>query len=281
MICQWHAFIRLVPHHFRDEVDQLGMDSAQELRLRLGHPCLLITKQGTHVLKKITTSEDLKFVINTASQYSPWAAATVSSGFITSEGGHRIGIAGEFVIQNGVITGVRHPTSLCIRIARDFPDIAVKAPLGGSLLIIGSPGSGKTTLLRDLIRQRSQSGQGSICVVDERYELFPLSQQGSIFSPGPHTDILTGCRKLQGIEMALRTMGPRCIAVDEVTSQEDAQALLSAGWSGVDLLATAHASCLDDLYRRKVYRPLVEMALFSTILVLNQDQSWHLERINL
>jgi stage III sporulation protein AA len=74
-------------------------------------------------------------------------------------------------------------------------------------------------------------------------------------------------------------MGPRWIAVDEITAQEDCQALLNAGWSGVSLLATAHAEDLSDLFDRPVYRPIVNSKLFDTVLILNEDKSWIAERM--
>ena len=279
MICQWESFIRLVPQRLRWETEQLGREALQEFRLRVGQPVQWILRERTLSGKETATLEDLKFVINTASQYSPWSAATVSQGYITAEGGHRIGICGDCVVHNGIATGIRQPFSVCIRVARDFSGIAKGANLSGSVLIIGKPGSGKTTLLRDLIRQRSGSEQGSISVVDERGELFPIAQGRSCFFPGAHTDILSGCGKEQGIEMALRTMGPACIAVDEITGEDDAAALLATGWSGVDLLATAHAASPEDLYSRDIYRPLIQRRLFQTLLVLHRDKSWHEERI--
>ena len=279
MTCQWQSFIRLIPHRLRKETEILGCQELLELRLRVGQTVQFVLMRGVAASNDKVTQEDLKFVINTATQYSPWAAATASHGYITAEGGHRIGICGDCVIHNGVAGGIRTPTSLCIRVARDFPGIAASASCKGSVLIIGTPGSGKTTLLRDLIRQRSNAGKGSIAVVDERGELFPCVQGSSCFVPGPHTDIMTGCSKKQGIEMVLRTMGPSCIAVDEITGEEDAAALLAAGWSGVDLLATAHAATVDDLYARDVYRPLVRRNLFQSLLVMNRDKTWHAERI--
>ena len=185
-------------------------------------------------------------------------------------------------MQNGVMTGIRSPTSLCLRVARDFPGIAARVPkTNASMLILGRPGAGKTTLLRDLIRQRSETLPGSVTVVDERGELFPKGEDGFYFPPGKRTDILTGCAKRDGIETALRTMGPSCIAVDEITAQADCDALLRAGWCGVTLLATAHASGRKDLFTRPVYRPLVESGLFNTLLILQQDKSWQLERMDI
>jgi stage III sporulation protein AA len=118
-------------------------------------------------------------------------------------------------------------------------------------------------------------------VVDERGELFPNARQASCFYPGTNTDVLTGCGKQQGIDMLLRTMGPCCIAVDEITEESDCNALVRAGWSGVALLATAHAASVNDLLTRPIYQPLVKTGLFQTILVLRHDKSWHAERTSL
>ena len=177
------------------------------------------------------------------------------------------------------MTGIRNPNALCIRIARDFHGIAAHAPATGSLLIIGKPGSGKTTLLRDLIRYRSDKGTGSVGVVDERGELFPVLEGTQAFSPGLRTDILTGCGKALGIEVLLRTMGPCCIAVDEITAEDDCRAILNASWSGVSLLATAHAESLGDLRSRPIYMPLINSGLFRRILVMQMDKTWKEEQI--
>jgi len=172
------------------------------------------------------------------------------------------------------------PTSLCIRVAKDFENIAKNtADISGSILIIGPPGSGKTTLLRDLIRQKSNTCLGSISVVDEREELFPLFKGQACFDAGRSTDILSGCSKSDGIEAVLRSMNPRWIAVDEITAQTDCEALLHAGWCGVNLLATAHAGSLRDLRSRPVYQPLIRCNLFQTVLILHRDKSWTMERI--
>ena len=155
------------------------------------------------------------------------------------------------------------------------------APNSGSLLILGRPGSGKTTLLRDIIRIRSNSGQGSVAVVDERGELFPYFQGKPCFSLGCRTDILSGCPKSQGIDLLLRTMGPATIALDEITAQEDCNGLLQALWCGVDLIATAHAGSVREFMKRTIYKPLVDSRIFSTVLVMQADKTWREERIPL
>ncbi len=275
MNCAWKELLAILPLRLRSDVDRLGKDTLQEVRLRLGEPVELVLMGASSFISGAVTEEDLKFVINMASRYSPWAAQSAASGYITAPGGHRIGLAGDCVVQNGTVTAVRSATSLCVRVARDLPGIGCKAAvLPGNLLLLGPPGSGKTTLLRDIIRQLSNRGPGSICVVDERGELFPKG-----FPRGKRTDVLTGCAKAHGIDAALRTMGPATIAVDEITAQEDCKALIQAGWCGVRLLATAHAACTDDLKQRPVYKPLRECGLFQSVIVLRSDKSWYTERM--
>lgn len=282
MRCAWDALLSLLPQWIRPEADKLGHSTLQELRLRLELPPELVTAVGSVWLKRKITPEDLTFCVNAASRYSPWNAATVAQGYLTAAGGHRIGLCGEAVVQGGTTTGLRRTSSLCIRVARDFPGIAgAAARERGSILIAGRPGSGKTTLLRDLIRCRSETGPGSIAVVDERGEIFPTYQGTSCFPPGRRTDILTGCGKAQGISNVLRTMGPSCIAVDEITDERDCHALTEAGWCGVGLLATVHAASRRDLESRPLYRSLIHTKLFDTLLIMQPDKSWHMERMEL
>lgn len=280
MRCAWQEYIRLLPHRLRKEIDEYGKADLEEVRLRIGQAPVMVKHSGIRLMQHTVAQDDLNFVINAASNYSPWAASTTSLGFLTAAGGHRIGICGEAVTHEGRITAIKSPTSLCIRVSRDFPGIA-RGILrhSGSILIIGPPGSGKTTLLRDIIRQRAMAGDKSISVMDERGEVFPYIQGKSCYDTGNHIDVLTGCSKQQGIHMLLRTMGPSCIAVDEITEEGDCNALVRAGWSGVSLIATAHAASRNDLYSRPVYLPLTNNSLFDTLIVLQPDKTWKAERI--
>ena len=92
--------------------------------------------------------------------------------------------------------------------------------------------------------------------------------------------MISGCDKSMGIEAALRNTGPTRIAVDEITAAEDCEALMRAGWCGVDLIVTAHADSKEDLHNRPVYRPIVDSQLFDHLLIMHPDKSWHLERMS-
>lgn len=280
MICAWQDLLYLVPHKIRTQVDTLGKKELCELRMRLNQSPELVLGDRSVRLNHICTGEDLAFTVNAASNYSPWSTATAASGYVTGAGGHRVGLCGQAVVQNGTMTGIRNPTSICLRVARDFRGISngVKN-LRTSVLVIGCPGSGKTTYLRDLIRRYGDSAAGSIAVVDERGELFPYAHGTSCFPTGARTDVLTGCSKVQGIDTVLRTMGPSCIAMDEITAEEDTRALIQAAWSGVTLYATAHAASLQDLRSRPIYLPLMESQIFDTLVILTRDKSCRVERM--
>lgn len=279
MKCAWDKFMNLLPINLRQKVRCYENEMIFEVRLRLERPVEIITGTGSVWLDHVVNKDDLTFCLNIASRYSPWSASTAADGYITAPGGHRVGICGQAVTENGLMQGIRTVTSVCIRTARDMEGIATKAAqLDGSILILGRPGSGKTTLLRDLIRQLST--QYNIAVVDEREELYPISEGRCCFDLGKKTDILYGCKKPLGIETVLRTMNPDYIAVDEITAPEDCVGLLHAGWCGVKLLATAHAQSRQDLLRRPVYKPLVESGIFDHVLVLQPNKTWRLERVS-
>lgn len=273
MICAWEEFLKPVPPRLRKNVDSLGRQDLRELRLRLGVPPELVFDGGSQWGTGPVTREELCYAVNAASRYSPWAAATAAQGYITAPGGHRIGLCGEAVCQEGKITGIGEITSLCLRVARDFPGIGRGWTMArGSTLILAPPGWGKTTLLRDICRQIGE--RETVCVIDQRRELFP---QG--FSRGKRVDVLSGCPKGPGMEMVLRTMTPQWIAVDEITAREDTRALCQAAFCGVRLLATAHGREGADLCRRGIYRPLVELGIFDSLLILGRDKSWRWERM--
>lgn len=270
MTCAWDELLRILPQRVRTEAMRYE-GTLQEIRMRRGRPPEYVTAGGFSEGKGAVTADELVFCVNAASRYSPWTAETLSQGYITAPGGHRIGVCGEAVVKDGVFAGVRGADFLCIRVARDYEGIAECIPLAGqALLILGAPGWGKTTLLRDLARRIARDK--TVAVVDERRELFPPG-----FSSGKRMDILSGCPKQQGIEIVLKTMSPEYIAVDEITSEADCGALIAAFGCGVRLLATAHASSMDDFCRRTINAPLLKSNLFDSFLILHRDKSFHME----
>ena len=280
MRCAWQVYLNLLPHWLRNDVDRLGKDMLQELRLRIGKPPELVLGKESKWLERTVSREDLQFCLNIATRYSPWTAGSLAHGFVTAMGGHRLGFCGETVVREDKPVTLSTITSVSLRVAREFMNISSGLrDLSGSTLLIGSPGCGKTTLLRDMIRMVSNDRCGAIVVVDERREIFPLCGDSFCFDTGKRTDVISGCGKREGMEMVLRSMNPRVIAVDEITSEEDCTSLLRAGWCGVQLLATAHAADRRELYTRPVYKPIVESGLFQNLIIIRKDKSWTLERM--
>ena len=272
MICEWESLVQILPTWLRLQIREKYPDVLQEIRLRLQAPPELVCSDGIRWLDKPVSGGDIGFCIQAASRYSPWAAETISQGYLTAPGGHRIGICGSAIYKNGEFSGIREVSSLCIRVARDFPGLSSGAPKTGSVLILGAPGWGKTTLLRDLVRTRAETE--TVAVVDERGELFPEG-----FPRGKRMDVLTGARKGEGIERVLKTMTPDWIAVDEITAERDCEALCHAWGCGTKLIATAHAGSLEEFYCRSIYYPIVRMQVFESCLVLHKDKSFKVERM--
>ena len=273
MMCEWKQVLDVLPSFLRALLQKEEQSSIQEIHLRLGQQVELNRGNSVSVLEYTVTQDDITYVVNVASRYSPWQAQTISRGFLSIPGGHRIGLCGQVICSGGIVTGIRDPDSLCIRIARDVPGIGTPfRELKGSTLIIGAPGWGKTTLLRDISRQMAETR--TTVVLDERGELFPAG-----FSRGKRMDVLRNCPKAAAIDMALRTMGPEVIALDEITQEEDCRSIIHASYCGVALLATAHAVSIQDLKQRSIYRQLLDNFIFQNILILRKDKSCRLERM--
>lgn len=282
MICQWKELMRLLPPWIRQAVDEQGREDAQEIRLRLHTMPEIVKSDDSIWINGLVTSDDISFCLNTATRYSPWISESITDGYVTAVGGHRIGLCGQCMYDGDKLKNMNGITSLCIRVARDFDGISgllyqnIK-----SILIVGSPGCGKTTLLRDLVRRISDLGNRTVAVIDERRELFPYQDGKYAFARGKRMDVLSGCKKAAGLDMLLRTMGPSVIALDEITNQEDCRALSEAAWCGVQLIATAHAAEKKDLLSRKIYSPILESRIFQTLITVHTDKSWEEEELEI
>ena len=255
---------------------------AEELRLRAGWPMTALIDGAERPLGGPPVKPgELERLVEIASGASLHTVLDqVRRGYLTMEGGHRIGLCGTAALQEGEIRSLRAISSANLRIARQVRGAA--APVldglcpGGRLadtLILAPPGLGKTTLLRDLIRSVSE-GEGCVplrvALADERGEVAALYRGLPQLEVGRRTDVAEGCPKAQGLMLLLRAMNPQVLAVDEITAPEDVGALSEAAGCGVTLLATAHGEDRADLERRPLYRPLLEAGLFRFLVRIHR-----------
>jgi stage III sporulation protein AA len=214
------------------------------------------------------------------------AEEEMKHGFLTLPGGHRVGIVGEAVLNNGELQTLKHISGLNVRIAQEIQGRAVQVlpkliRADGLLyhtLILSPPRAGKTTLLRDLIRNLSDGnpvlnlrGQ-TVGVVDERGELAGMWQGIPAYNLGCRTDVLDGCPKRMGISILVRSMSPSIIAVDELGHPQDVEAVLDALRTGVSILSTAHASTLEEAMERPSLKELFAFGVFERVIVLSRRQ---------
>jgi stage III sporulation protein AA len=111
----------------------------------------------------------------------------------------------------------------------------------------------------------------TVGVVDERSEIAGMWQGVSSFDLGCRTDVLDRCPKAQGLNMLIRSMSPSVVAVDELGGPEDAAVLQDAVRCGVKILATAHASTLEELQRRVYLKALFEHQVFERAVILSRN----------
>ena len=276
---------RLLPHSYRMALTRLSeaeRRGAEEIRLRQGRSASIVIGKNEHALPldnhELVSEQTIQYVMNCATEYSVYAVANyIAEGYLTIRGGHRIGICGTAVMDQGNIVTIRDISSLSIRIAKQVLKVGgeLAAHLNdtdGSALLVGPPGSGKTTFLRDTVRLLSDLYDRRVCIIDERSEIAAVQRGVPQLQVGRRTDVFSGCPKATGIELCLRTMNPQWIAVDEITSERDVQAIAQASYCGVRLLATAHAATLDEFRARPVYQSLLSLGFFRTLYLLDADR---------
>lgn len=254
----------------------------QEIRLRVNGPIELNYSNQVEWLEPyIFTADDRNYVLSQLSEHSLYRLETeMQEGFITIAGGHRVGLAGKVVSNNGEVKGLQQITSFNIRIAQQ--SLYIAQPLLPYLtinnnyvhtLFIGPPKSGKTTLLRDVSRLISEGTSKyqhkKVAIIDERSEIAAAKDGIAQFNVGKRTDVMDACPKAIGMMMMIRSMSPDVMIVDEIGKQEDVQALLDVFHAGIALMCTAHASSIEEVQQRLSLRPLFKEAIFQRFVVLS------------
>ena len=274
------------------EQSQIDYECLQELRLRTNEPVILLYAGGEYFMSEsgrllrqakdgyIITANDVKETLEYISSFSLYAYEDeIRQGFITVQGGHRIGLAGKVILEQGKVKSVKHISFINIRMSHEkkgcgagiLPYIYENDRICHTL-IISPPGCGKTTLLRDIVRLVSNGDEMhpgiSVGVVDERSEIGACYLGIPQNDVGMRTDVLDCCPKAEGMLMMIRSMSPVVIAVDEIGKREDIEALAYVMNCGCQIIATVHGSSIEDIKNKPILRKLVEEKMFKRFVVL-------------
>ena len=267
-------------------------NSVREIRLRVNKPVAVVTADGicfllesgrlTRIYSEVVVKADGKEVedsFNRICGYSVYSFKdAINRGYITVSGGHRAGVAGTAVTENGRVCAVRNINCINLRIAREIKgsgeEIFCRCFSDGikGLVVAGPPSSGKTTVLRDLARLLSGSEKGlfaKVFVCDERGEIgavYCAEVQNDI---GINTDLITSYPKSEGILIGLRSFSPDIIICDEIATEEEAAAIESGLCSGVHFALSIHAESESDLRSKPLFRRLIKTQSFENVVLLS------------
>ncbi|MDR5658200.1 stage III sporulation protein AA [Serpentinicella sp. ANB-PHB4] len=275
------------------------LNAIEEVRLRVHRPLMIYCNGKDHFIdvngktkesanaSYIVTKKNIENTLQFITNYSIYSVEEeMKNGYITVQGGHRVGIVGKVLLSKNEIKSMKEFSGLNIRISKEKKGIAssiLKYMVNDkkefiNTIIVSPPQCGKTTLLRDIIRNFSEgvpelgiSGQ-KIGVVDERSEIAACFQGVPQNDLGPRVDVLDACPKAIGMMMLVRAMSPNIIATDEIGRGEDINAIEEALLAGIKLITTVHGKTLDDILQRMYIGDLIKRGVFERVVVLSNSK---------
>ena len=283
---EYYRAVRQLPSWLAQPLGQLPTPTAaqiHELRFRAGHG-IFLTMSGQQILLKelsecpqslrkyVLDQLQLEEIFHTLCGGAVHAHQNeLTQGFLTTPSGCRVGVAGRYVDRDGQMI-LQQVLALNLRIARAVPlvlpdrlcEILQRHFIG--MLVVGEPDSGKTTFLRQIV-QSLAGMQRRVCVVDERGEIYPPDLSGPD-QQLPAVDTLSGIPKERAVQMALRTLSPQVIVLDELGSLAETAALEQGFFSGVDFIASVHAASVEEAVRRPQVKALQQQGMLRVLVVL-------------
>ncbi len=265
--------LNYLPSRILKELNKIGLNNICELRLRQNKPVTACINGQNVFLKSTINGQEIEDIVYNACKKSIYSyEEQIKRGFIATDTGVRIGLSGEFVLNNGVVQTIKNFSSLCVRFPREingFADNFVNNLYDdGSVLVISKSGVGKTTFIRDFARCISLKKLINVVIIDERNEIC-AQNNGSTFNVGNSADVLTFANKSYGFNQAIRTLNPNLIITDELMNFDDVTGVTTAILSGVDVIATIHAKNVSDALKKQFMS--CAKNLFKYYVLLDKD----------
>ncbi|RST61416.1 stage III sporulation protein AA [Siminovitchia terrae] len=279
--------IRILPIEISKLIDVMPDEmkaGIEEIRLRVNRQVEVTAREVTSYLPYLFTQADADQLISNLAGHSFYTLdEELRRGYITIEGGHRIGLAGKAILEGGRVKALRHLASFNIRVAREKIGASERfIPFlydGGwkHTMIIGPPQTGKTTLLRDLARivstgySKNEISPMKVGIVDERSEIAGCIHGIPQLQFGTRVDVLDACPKAEGMMMMIRALSPDVLIVDEIGRREDKEAIMEAVNAGITLMMTTHGNDLEEIIKRPLLREIIEQQVFQRFIELSRD----------
>ncbi len=281
------------------KIPSSALGCIEEIRLKTNKPLMIydgstgwfVTEKGKLTQEDTTgyivTQEAINKTIELISNSSVYAIQEeLKNGFVTIEGGHRVGVTGKVVVSNGNIISIKDIAGMNIRISKQIigaADSVMKYIVAGThkvanTLIISPPQCGKTTMLRDIARQLSYGDANTertgikVGIVDERSEIAACFKGVAQNDVGPRTDVLDACPKALGMIMMIRSMSPEVLITDEIGTNQDISALKQVLNAGVKVIASIHGYSREDAIRRPIFKSMLHERFFEKIIVLGKSK---------
>ena len=276
----------------RDICYNINENTIEEIRIRVDRPVILKYPEGKEdILDHVVTQNEILNILQSLCNNSIYSyQSQICDGYITLQGGHRVGITGNVAMKDGKITNVNYVSSLNFRIAREiigasdeiFKEVITRINSQNNFknsnndtsnleinntLIVSKPGCGKTTVLRDLVRNISNMGF-TVSLIDERGEIASMYKGIPQNDIGLRTDVMDNVTKSLGMKIAVRTMAPQVIVADEIGTEGDLEAINYGICSGVKGIFTAHGADISELRQNETLNKLYEEKLLKRIIFL-------------
>lgn len=123
-----HEILRLFPPNLQTAIEDLAGDQwlqLQEIRVRVHQKIEFIFDSSVRWLDKpLPTKKEAVYILNQLSEYSLYRMEEeLRNGFITIEGGHRVGIAGGIITSDQKVKAIQPVSFFNIRIAKQKKDV--------------------------------------------------------------------------------------------------------------------------------------------------------------